>query len=118
MARSSEIPNGSNTAVTLGTFNGLNGSAPDPAVGIVRDAKGDLFGITRSGGTDGGGTVASRSPSGRATSSSSATFTNTRQAEVTGLLVDGPDTLVGTTNGGPGYGGTVFKVVYNQPTKK
>lgn len=112
-----EIPKGSNTPVTLGTFNGLNGSAPDPAVGIVRDAKGDLFGITRSGGTNDDGTVF-EIPVGTSNILTLANFTNTRQAEVTGLLVDGPNTLLGTTNGGPGYSGTVFKVVYNQPTKK
>lgn len=112
-----EIPKGSNTPITLGTFNGLNGSVPNPDVGAVLDARGNIYGTTTSGGANGDGTVF-EIPKGTNTILTLANFTSTRQAGVTGLLLDGPNTLLGTTDGGSDYSGTVFKVVYNQPTKK
>jgi uncharacterized repeat protein (TIGR03803 family) len=112
-----EIPKGSNTAVTLATFDGPNGSAPDPKVGVVRDAQGNLFGTTEAGGANGDGTVF-EIPAGTDTILTLANFTNTRQSQVTGLLPDGPNTLIGTTDGESGSDGTVFKVNYNPPSSK
>ena len=113
-----EIPRGSGTAVTLATFDGPNGSAPDPSAGVVRDAQGNLYGITQAGGANGDGTVF-EVPVGSNAVTTLASFTNSRQNLVTGLLLDGQGDLVGTTDGGSGFDGTVFKVALNaQPAKK
>ena len=107
-----EIPKGSNTAVALAAFDGPNGSSPDAAAGVVRDAQGNLYGITRTGGAHGYGTIF-EVPAGSNAVTTLVNFTNDRQSLVTGLLLDGLGDLVGTTEGGPGFAGTVFKVALN-----
>jgi uncharacterized repeat protein (TIGR03803 family) len=50
-----ELPAGSGTVVTLNTFTGANGATPYTA--LVMDTRGNLFGMTSSGGSYGDGTV-------------------------------------------------------------
>ena len=112
-----EIVKGSNTATTIGTFNGLNGTAPDKSVGVVMDAAGNLFGTTETGGANSDGTVFEIAK-GSNTITTVATFTNTNQALVSGLVADNQGNLYGTTNGTGNNGGTVFKVTLDNSSAK
>jgi uncharacterized repeat protein (TIGR03803 family) len=112
-----EIAKGSNTATTLATFDGPNGSTPAQSVGVTLDAQGNLFGTTKSGGTNGDGTVFEIAK-GSNTITTIANFTSTGQALVSGLVADNQGSLYGTTNGTGTAGGTVFKVNLNPPAKK
>jgi uncharacterized repeat protein (TIGR03803 family) len=112
-----EIPKGTNTVVTLATFDGPNGSAPDEVAGLVQDAQGDLFGVTRSGGKNGYGTLY-EIPAGTTTLTNLVTFTGSRQSLVTGLLLNGQGDLYGTTNGDSGTSGTLFKLNLNDTIAK
>jgi uncharacterized repeat protein (TIGR03803 family) len=112
-----EIPKGSNTVVTLASFDGPNGSTPDASAGVVRDAQGNLYGITRTGGSNGDGTIFEIA-AGSNTVTTLLNFTSTRQNAVTGLLLDGQGDLIGTTAGDGGTAGTVFKLILSETPVK
>jgi uncharacterized repeat protein (TIGR03803 family) len=50
-----EVAAGSNTIITLATFNGVNGQSP--YAGLVQDSNGNLFGTAYAGGADADGEV-------------------------------------------------------------
>ena len=110
-----EIAAGSNAITTLATFNTTNGAGP--MGGLVRDAQGNLYGITSTAGPGTQGTVFEIA-AGTHTLSTIATFNYTNGANpVAGLTIDAQGNLYGTTlNGGPGgsgFGagdGTVFEI--------
>jgi uncharacterized repeat protein (TIGR03803 family) len=59
------------TVTTLATFNGANGSQPETS--LVRDAQGDFFGTTFTGGANGVGTIFELA-AGSSTTTTLATF--------------------------------------------
>jgi uncharacterized repeat protein (TIGR03803 family) len=85
-----------------------------PQAGMTVDAAGNLYGTTTYGGTPAGGTVIQLSPRGSGWALTVLhSFTGGNDgAFPTARVVFGPDgALYGTTpNGGPGNGGTVFKL--------
>jgi uncharacterized repeat protein (TIGR03803 family) len=111
-----EIPAGSNNVTTLATFDGPNGSAPDPGAGVVMDAQGNLFGTTETGGYYGFGTVF-EVPAGSNNVTTLNSFSGTNGTLISGVALEGQDTLVGTANGSGSGGGKVFEITLNtQPT--
>ena len=108
-----ELPSGSNTILTLATFNlaGDNGSAPQSSLIIDRDV--NLFGTTPAGGNDTfGGTVFR-------VDGATHELTDIVQTGRTGQtdtpagspLFDAQGNLfVAATNGGPSANGSVFKI--------
>jgi uncharacterized repeat protein (TIGR03803 family) len=105
---------------TLVSFNGDDGA--DPLAGLIRDAAGDLFGTTLSGGPGGGlgtvfelvntGTVSA--PSYGSTPATLVTFTGGDDGGLPlgGVVGDAAGDLFGTTNNGGARGdGTVFEIV-------
>jgi uncharacterized repeat protein (TIGR03803 family) len=110
-----EIARGSNTITTLASFNyALNKntgpSTPDPNVGVVMDAQGNIYGTTEAGGTNGDGTLFEIAH-GSNTITTVASFTNIKGSIVSSLLPDGKGNFYGATDGGGSHGaGTVFKL--------
>jgi len=111
--------NGSWTEKTLTSFNGKLGSTP--VTPVVFDSKGNLYGATKLGGTNGVGVVYELSPS----SSGKWTLTVLHNFGGSGdgaypvgdIVIDSAGNIFGTTEGGGAYGdgteiqgGTVFKV--------
>ena len=84
-----------------------------PQAGLVRDAKGNLYGTTQSGGARKKGTVFSVSATGVETVLHSFAAGGTDGASpISGLILDDQGNLYGTTlSGGANRMGTVFKVV-------
>ncbi len=99
--------------VTLATFTGSDGSAPQ--AGLISDAAGDLFGTTRDGGANNHGTVFEivKSSSGYSAPVTLADFNGTNiYTPEAGLIIDAVGDLFGTTYQGGKYGdGTVFELV-------
>ena len=103
---------------TLVSFKGTNGSGP--IGGLIMDAAGDLFGVTRFGGPSDEGTVfeISRTTTGYASAATLASFNISNGfAPMGALIIDAAGNLFGTTEGGgpsqtgSGFGsGTVFEV--------
>lgn len=112
--------NGTWTANVLYSFGSSGVDGIIPIGSLVRDAKGNLYGTTNSGGADGYGTVYELSPSG------SGGYTETILYNFTGGqdgggpqagLVLKSGSLYGTANsGGAGNAGTVFEL--SPPKKK
>jgi len=95
-----------------------NGADPGgPTVGLILDAKGNLFGTTNGGGAFGGGTVFELTPpstsGGSWTESILWSFGNSTDGNGpdAGVIMDGSGNLYGTTNSGGISGkGTVFEL--------
>jgi uncharacterized repeat protein (TIGR03803 family) len=111
--------NGSWTERTLYSFNGTSGSTPVSPV--VFDSKGNLYGATKLGGSNGMGVVYELSPSGAGkwTQTVLHNFGGTGDGSypVGTIVVDSTGDIFGTTEGGGAYGdgteiqgGTVFEV--------
>jgi len=99
----------------LYSFTGTGSDGKSPYAGVVRDAQGNLYGTTESGGTSNVGTVFKVDATGTETILYSFTVTGGDGAEpMSGLVRDAQGNLYGTTNaGGVGVGGgngVVFKV--------
>ena len=93
---------------TLITFNGANGSNPQDQ--LTADAAGNLYGISRGGGSAGDGTVFELSGPSHQTMTTLATFTGANGSVPQGRLTfDSAGNLYGTTVvGGSANSGTVF----------
>lgn len=89
-----------------GVTDGIN-----PFGGLIRDSKGNFYGTTRGGGSEGAGTVFKLTPSGSKTTLYNFDGTDGLNP-FAGLAMDAEGNLYGTTaNGGTWGEGTVFKVV-------
>jgi uncharacterized repeat protein (TIGR03803 family) len=98
---------------TLVSFNGANGSSP--AVSLIADANGDLFGTTIEGGANDDGTVfeIKKTAAGYANAPTTlVSFNGTKGSLPNGsLIADASGDLFGTTErGGTSDGGTVFEI--------
>jgi uncharacterized repeat protein (TIGR03803 family) len=104
-----EILRGSNTITTLATFNGINGINPE--AGLTRDAAGNLFGTTNSGGANNDGTVFEIA-SGSSSITTLVSFSSTTGFGIdSGVTLDAAGNLYGVTSqGGANGDGTVFEV--------
>jgi len=92
-------------AFTGGTYGG------NPTAGLVRDAKGNLYGTTVNGGTYGNGTVFEVSAGGKGTVLHSFAGSPDGANPWAGLVRDGKGDLYGATYWGGTYGGgTVFEL--------
>ncbi|WP_409999057.1 beta strand repeat-containing protein, partial [Bradyrhizobium sp. SZCCHNRI2007] len=103
----------SSTPVVLASFDGTNGNRPPD--NLIMDASGNLFGMTYSGGANGGGTVFELVKTGGTYSSTPTTlisFDSTSGTNPAGSLsVDAAGNLYGTTtHGGANNVGTVFEI--------
>jgi len=103
----------------LHSFNYIGGTSTDgayPFGGLIRDAAGNLYGVTNGGGLDGGGVVFELSPAagGGWTETLLHTFIQPDGLNsMAGLVRDKSGNLFGTTTGSgliPGAIGTVFEV--------
>ena len=82
-----------------------------PYVRLIKDAAGNLYGTTASGGADGAGTVFRLAPDGTETILYSFTGGSDGSNPVAGLIKDAKDNLYGTTfAGGTNNAGAVFKL--------
>jgi uncharacterized repeat protein (TIGR03803 family) len=86
-----------------------------PSAGLIADKQGNLYGMTRGGGTAGGGTVFEISATGAESVLHSFLVNGTDGVHpFGGLILDKQDNLFGTTpQGGPSNLGTVFEVTAN-----
>ena len=105
------------TPTTLVSFNGADGAVVYG--GLITDANGDLFGTTRGGGADSGGTVFEIANTGTAADPIYASTPTTLvsfngpndQGPQAGLIADANGDLFGTTLGDGANGdGTVFEI--------
>jgi uncharacterized repeat protein (TIGR03803 family) len=110
-----ELPAGGTGVVTLASFDGSNGATPYG--GLVRDAVGNLFGTTSSGGANGDGTVFEVAAESN-TITTLASFDGSNGAfPEAGVILDGNGNLLGTTSSGGANGdGTVFEVAAGSNT--
>jgi uncharacterized repeat protein (TIGR03803 family) len=82
-----------------------------PMVGLSFDSSGNLYGMTSTGGSGGGGTVFSLSPSGGSWIFSVLHAFNTLVEPTGSLIIDANGNLYGLTNSGGAFGfGSVFKL--------
>ena len=106
-----ELPAATHAIITLASFDGTNGVAPNS--GLLIDADGNLYGTTYGRGTRTGftnpGTIYEIAH-GSHTITTLATFTDTTgRNPAAGLVMDGSGSLYGTTEfGGPSGYGTIF----------
>jgi uncharacterized repeat protein (TIGR03803 family) len=107
------------TESVLYSFTGAGGDGAIPSAGLVRDAKGNLYGTTEHGGNsgcddgngDGCGTVFKLDTTGKESVLYSFTGGADGANPYAGLVLDASGNLYGTTYGGGASGyGTVFKV--------
>jgi uncharacterized repeat protein (TIGR03803 family) len=107
------FPAQSAQAQTFKVLHNFTGS-PDggyPYGGLVRDASGNLYGTTETGGANGAGTVFKVDKSGKETVLYSFQGGSDGANPFAGVIRDAQGNLYGTTaNGGPSGAGTVFKV--------
>ncbi len=98
---------------TLYSFTGTGADGASPFAGVIRDAAGDLFGTTTSGGSSGDGTVF-EIKAGSTTATTIYSFTGTGgdgASPYGGLTLDSAGDLFGTTYlGGSNGNGTVFEI--------
>jgi len=93
------------------SFPQVNGMSPYPYAGVVRDAKGNMYGTTWIGGASGSGTVYKVSPQGVATILYSFTGGADGANPIGALVRDASGNLYGTTNAGGANGvGAVFEL--------
>ena len=104
-----EVAAGSNAAITLLSFNGVDGSQPEGT--LYEDAVGDLIGTTYAGGTFGDGTVFEISAVTHALTTL-VNFNGTDGANpMAGLVADSAGNLYGTTySGGSSNDGTIYNI--------
>ena len=94
----------------LYSFTGY-GDGANPYAGLIRDAAGNLYGTTASGGTSGRGTVFKLDTTGNETILHNFTGNADGADPYAGLIQDSAGNLYGTTaEGGASNEGTVFKV--------
>jgi uncharacterized repeat protein (TIGR03803 family) len=94
---------------SLNPGNGTDGNGP--AAGVVRDAKGNLYGTTEFGGVYSYGTVFEVTPLGTETILHSFGASGDGSFPFAGLVLDKKGNLYGTTDFGGAHGnGTVFKL--------
>jgi uncharacterized repeat protein (TIGR03803 family) len=107
------LPAWSQTYSAIYNFTGIGSDGADPYAGPILDPKGNLYGTTYLGGSDGNGTVYRLSPSGSSWKYSllySFKGLPDGAGPAFGSLAIGPDGgLFGTTEGG-GYFGTNFEI--------
>jgi len=107
-----EIPHGSNTIITLASFNG-DSTGANPWGNLVLDSSGDLFGTTMGGGTDGYGTVFEVVHGSNSITTLASFNGDSTGAYGGGLVMDSSGDLFGTTWGAGTFGyGTVFEVAH------
>lgn len=106
-----ELPRGSNVIQTVASFDIANGAYP--FAGLTRDAAGNLFGTTYSGGPSGDGTVF-EVPAAGGGLFTLASFSGANGAQPAGnVFVDARGNMFGTTeSGGPAGDGTIFEVLF------
>src|SRR6516225_9960806 len=105
-----EVPAGGAEGV-LYSFTGTGGDGADPLAGLVRDAAGNLYGTTASGGASGLGTVFKVSAGGAETVLHSFTGGSDGEYPYASVIRDAAGNLYGTTYAGGASGlGTVFKI--------
>lgn len=98
------------TETVLHTFTGGNDGGI-PFAGLIRDAAGNLYGTTYSGGAGGAGTVFKLAPDGTETVLHAFTGGNDGGNPVAGLIANKAGRLFGTTvYGGADGSGTVFEL--------
>lgn len=99
---------------TLYPLNYTDGSYP--AAGLIQSSDGNFYGVTEFGGVSGNGTLFRLSPRGTFTKLADLDGTDTG-AHPRSALVEGVDgSFYGSTSsGGPGGGGTVFKLSITSP---
>jgi uncharacterized repeat protein (TIGR03803 family) len=104
-----EVAAGSNAITTLASFTGANGSSPGG--GVIRDASGDLFGTTQTGGASGRGT-AFEIAAGTAVITTLVSFDGANgSGPMAAVTLDAIGTLYGTSSvGGANGQGAVFEV--------
>ncbi|HEY2588598.1 MAG TPA: choice-of-anchor tandem repeat GloVer-containing protein, partial [Tepidisphaeraceae bacterium] len=104
-----ELVQGSDTIATLASFNGADGEYP--AAGLAMDALGNIFGITKEGGTYGDGTVFEiRNGSSTVTTLASLDSFDSGMFSP-GVSLDTSGNIYGTTQEGGAYGhGRVFEI--------
>jgi uncharacterized repeat protein (TIGR03803 family) len=109
------VPAGSGFIGTLASFNGANGSNPNG--GLVRDAQGNLYGTTFSGGAFGQGAVFELA-TGTGVLTTLVSFNGGNGAAPAGQLVlDAQGNLYGiTSSGGAFESGTVFELAAGSHT--
>jgi uncharacterized repeat protein (TIGR03803 family) len=93
----------------LYSFTGSGGDGAYPVAGLLRDAKGNLYGTTYQGGASGYGTVFMLDTTGKET----VLFSFTERGGIfpyAGLVQDAAGNLYGTTSGGGNYYGVVYKL--------
>jgi uncharacterized repeat protein (TIGR03803 family) len=109
----------SGVEIILHNFSGPPDGGADgasPSAGLIRDAAGNLYGVTAAGGAYGAGTVFELNPNGKETLLYSFTGGSDGDGPDSVLLADGDGNLYGTTKGGgsstvcDGGCGTVFKL--------
>jgi len=101
----------SGTETVLYGFGSQRGDGGNPYAGPIMDAKGNLYGTTFDGGTEGYGTVFKLTPSGVETLLLSFTDGYRQGVNPTaGLVMDKRGNLYGTTSGGFGNFGVVFEL--------
>jgi uncharacterized repeat protein (TIGR03803 family) len=97
--------------VVLAEFNGSNGARPSAALVVAVD--GTVYGTTNSGGNDNRGTVFRLTAAGsleRLVSFTGSNGSAPGAGSAGGLAFGSDGTLLGATHGGPGGGGTVFRI--------
>jgi uncharacterized repeat protein (TIGR03803 family) len=97
------------TLTVLASFNGTNGTFPQG--GLIADRVGNLYGTTKQGGANGGGTVFKVNPSTGAITVLASFPTSSASVSYAQLMADAAGNLWGTTyNGGANLDGTIFEV--------
>jgi len=103
-----EVAKGGTSTVTLASFDGSNGSAPNS---LLVDGNGNLFGATAGGGANSDGTLF-EVMHGTTTITTLASFAGSDGSAPSGLVLDGSNDLFGTTtSGGANNEGTIFELV-------
>jgi uncharacterized repeat protein (TIGR03803 family) len=101
------VPGYTSTPTVLASFNGTNGASPSG--GLIRDAAGNLFGTTQSGGANGCGTVFEIAKSGSGYGAPTVLASFTSGSAYSGLAMDAAGDLFATTYGSGTNGwGTVL----------
>jgi uncharacterized repeat protein (TIGR03803 family) len=105
------------TETVLHSFGAAATDGTHPIAGLIMDGRGNLYGTTYDGGTQGSGTVFKVDPAGTETvlhnfTGNNGASSNDGGAPYAGLIMDSKGTLYGTTEvGGTGNGsGTVFEL--------